>query len=262
MSTAIGVSLKMYFGYAETLEWCDRVGTLALRNPSVVAGAIDLFVIPSYPVLGAVLALLQSTPVAVGAQDLFWADRGAYTGEVSGVLLAELGCRYVEVGHAERRRLFAETDRIVALKVEAALRNGLCPIICVGETDRGEAAAAARHCIDQVSAALSNVHGRDDSIIVAYEPLWAIGAAEPAPSEHIRQVCSELRDALDVFRPATSQRIIYGGTAGPGLFAQLEGTVDGLFLGRRAHDTSALASILDEVSATKPPPGQKEAHGN
>ena len=259
---AIGVSLKMYFGYRETLDWCAQVGALASRNRGVAAGAIDLFVIPSFPVLSAVLSLLKGRPLSVGAQDLFWEDRGAFTGEVSGSLLAELGCRYVEVGHAERRRLFGETDQIVALKVEAAFRNALCPIICVGEADRDDVATAARRCMGQVNAALDRVSGRDDPIIIAYEPVWAIGASEPAPPEHIRSVCAHLRTALDAIRPATSSRVIYGGTAGPGMLAQLDGAVDGLFLGRRVHDTSALEAILDEISATTTPSSLKEAHDN
>src|SRR3712207_124323 len=119
----IGVSLKMYFGHAEALRWFDRVAELAAGHPALTSGAAELFVIPSFPALPAAVERLAPAGVRIGAQDLFWEDRGAFTGEVSGAELAELGCTFAEIGHAERRRLFAETDETVARKTAAALRK-------------------------------------------------------------------------------------------------------------------------------------------
>jgi triosephosphate isomerase len=241
----------MYFGYRETLDWCSSVRALVSDHPAVTSGRVDVFVLPSFPFLAPALAILDGTPVAVGAQDLFWEDAGAFTGEVSGTALAELGCRYVEVGHAERRVLFGESNAHVALKVEAALRNGLCPVVCIGEEVRTPPEPATRSCLEQLDAALSHVsRGElDGPVIVAYEPRWAIGGAEPASTRHINEVCSHLKRALETARPGSNNRVIYGGSAGPGLLNRLDGTVDGLFLGRRAHDPEHLKMVLDEVGA-------------
>jgi triosephosphate isomerase len=246
----VGVGLKMYFGFQETLDWCARVGAMASEHSAVSSGIVSVFVVPTFPALMPVIAMLRDTPVAVGAQNLYWEDSGPFTGEVSGRVLAELGCAYVEVGHAERRRLFRESDDDVARKVEAALRNGLCPIVCVGETDPTNAAAAARESARQVESALSRIEpARTPApVVVAYEPQWAIGAEEPASVEHIVEVCSALQRALRAARPAAADRVIYGGSAGPGLLERLGDSVDGLFLGRYVHDPAALAAVLDEVA--------------
>jgi triosephosphate isomerase len=245
MTVSIGVSLKMYFGHTAAVTWFDRVAEVARTHPAVRSGKVELFVIPSFPSIPAALESLEGTGVLVGAQDLFWEDTGAYTGEVSGVELAELGVRVVEVGHAERRHLFFETDDVVAKKATAALRNGLVPVLCLGEAVKTTPALAAREVIDQLDSALAGAPaGR---VIVAYEPVWAIGAAEPAGVDHIVAVCVALREHL-----ATTGRegtVIYGGSAGPGLLTRLGDGVDGLFLGRFAHDPAALAAVLDEAAA-------------
>jgi triosephosphate isomerase len=245
MTVSIGVSLKMYFGHTAAVAWFGRVADLARTHPAVRSGQVELFVIPSFPSIPAALESLRGTGVLVGAQDLFWEDTGAYTGEVSGLELAELGVRVVEVGHAERRHLFFETDDVVANKTTAALRNGLVPVLCLGEAVKTTPALAAREVIDQLDSALDGAPaGR---VIVAYEPVWAIGAAEPAGVDHIVGVCVALREHL----AATGREgtVIYGGSAGPGLLTRLDDAVDGLFLGRFAHDPAALAAVLDEAAA-------------
>ena len=242
----IGVSLKMYFGHAQTLEWCRGVAALTAERP---ASSTRLFLLPSFPSLPAVADLLSGTGVAFGAQDLAAADAGAQTGEVGGAMLAELGCRYVEVGHAERRTLFGEGEDLVAAKTAAALRHGLVPVLCLGEAVRGEAAQAAVECVRQLDSALadSRAAGLTGPLVIAYEPHWAIGAAEPAPDEHISAVCAALRTAVAELDAHPDSSVIYGGSAGPGLLARLADTVDGLFLGRFAHDPAALATVLDEA---------------
>jgi len=239
----IGASLKMYFSHARTLAWVSEVAEILAAHPA--RDEVAAFVIPQYPSIPGVIE--RAGRLAVGAQDVATADSGAFTGEVSGAVLAEIGCRYVEVGHAERRRMFGDTDEVVAAKVHAALRNGLVPIVCVGESERMGAAQAAEVCIAQIRSALSDADaaGLDGGVVVAYEPLWAIGAPAPADDEHIRGVCGRLRA-----HPAEGGRtasVIYGGSAGPGLLARISDSVDGLFLGRFAHEPGAVRDILDEV---------------
>ena len=251
----IGVSLKMYFGGQETLAWCRSVADITRRHPAVTTGLAEIFVLPGAPVITQTLEVFADTPVKVGAQNLFWEDRGAFTGEVSGAMLRELGCRYVEVGHAERRRLFGEDDIVVAAKTAAALRNRLTPVLCIGEPDRTSVAEASARCVAEVGAALK-VAARDDClgpIVAAYEPQWAIGASEPATPEHIGGVCRALVRWLAANNALGGSRVIYGGSAGPGLLPRLGDAVGGLFLGRFAHDPRAFEAILDDVLAVRRP---------
>ncbi len=245
MTVTVGVSLKMYFGHAAALDWFGRVADVARAHDGVTTGAIELFVIPSFTSIPGAIDAFAGTKVAVGAQDLFWEDNGAFTGEVSGSELAELGVGMVEVGHAERRRIFNETEQIVAAKTAAALRNGIAPVLCIGEESTSAPDDAALTCIAQLRAALADAPaGR---VIVAYEPVWAIGAAQPAEPGYIRSVCRALRRALTELPGREGSIVIYGGSAGPGLLGQLGGDVDGIFLGRFAHDPAALNSVLDEA---------------
>jgi triosephosphate isomerase len=246
---AIGVSLKMYFGHQQTLDWVRTVADIAAVHPAVLGGDVDLFIVPGFPALAESVRLLTGANAEVGAQDLFWEDTGAFTGEVSGSELAEIGCTLVEIGHAERRRLFGETDAIVARKTVAAYRNGLTPLLCIGEAVRQTPANAAAASLGQLDAALaeSRYAGVAGPLLVAYEPEWAIGAAEPAEPAYIADVSTRLRSALAADPALAGSRVIYGGSAGPGLLGQLNGAVDGLFLGRFAHDPESLEAILDEA---------------
>jgi triosephosphate isomerase len=239
-AVTIGISLKMYFGRRRTVEWCRAVADIARTHPAVTDGHARLVVLPSHPYLLEVGELFASTPVRTGGQDLFWEDEGAFTGEVSGAQLRELGCDYVEIGHAERRRLFGEDDAMIAAKTAAAFRNFLTPLLCVGEKRQSSVEAATAECVAQLESALSIAAG---PVVVAYEPVWAIGAAEPAPALYIAAVCKALRE----HRSESGGQVIYGGSAKPGLLTQLGDGVDGLFLGRFAHDPGAVAMILDEV---------------
>lgn len=235
----IGTSLKMYFSHARTLEW------VRAATADAIPASVTAFVLPQFPSIPACVELAGTSGLRVGAQDVAAADAGAYTGEVSATVLVELGCRYAEVGHAERRRLFGESDAVVAEKTHAALRSGLTPILCVGESDHVDPAAAADACLHQIEAALANARaaGHARPIVVAYEPVWAIGAAAPADADHIRGVTSRLRAEL-----GENAQVIYGGSAGPGLLSRIAGDVDGLFLGRFAHDPQAFRGILDEAA--------------
>ena len=250
---SIGVSLKAYFGQEQTRRWMEQVGAIAARHPAVRDGLVELFVLPSFPLLSATIETMAGTGVLVGAQDLHWDDSGAVTGGVGAALLTELGCVLAEVGHAERRRLFGETDEMVAAKVAAALRHGLTPVLCLGEPERGDAGRAAEQCVAQLGAVTAGVResGLAGRLIIAYEPHWAIGAAEPAPREHIRSVCTALGAAVSDEPAFVGSTVIYGGSAGPGMLGDLWPAADGLFLGRFAHDPAALEAVLDEAVTVK-----------
>ncbi|GAB2468997.1 triosephosphate isomerase [Conyzicola lurida] len=237
----VGVSLKMYFGHAQTLAWCAEVARVAREHDGV-----DVFVIPDFVSIVDAVRVFDGSGVTVGAQALSWDDAGALTGEVSGSVLAEVGVGVVEVGHAERRRIFGETEAIVASKTAAALRNGLAPVLCIGEITEGPADAAADECLRQLEDALNGAPA--GKVIVAYEPVWAIGAAQPAPTSHIRAVSARLRAAVADWTDRDGSVVIYGGSAGPGLLTELGDDVDGVFLGRFAHDPAALAAVLQEAT--------------
>lgn len=244
---SIGVSLKQYFGHADARRWFARVAAVAAGHPAVDDGRVEFFVIPTYLQVLPAIEAFAGTRTLVGAQDVSAWDHGAYTGEVGAPELAEVGVRVAEVGHAERRRLFGETDEVVAAKVAASLRSGVTPVVCIGETERLPVADAAADVARQLHAAIDGAPaGR---VIVAYEPVWAIGAPEPAPVAHIAGVAERLRVELDELAGRDASAVIYGGSAGPGLLTELGDAADGLFLGRFAHDPDALAGVLDEAAA-------------
>lgn len=240
-----GVSLKAYFGLEQTRTWLAEVAALG-RDLAARGSDVELFVVPDFVSLGAAREVLAGSGVLLGAQDVFWEDSGAYTGEVTAPVLREAGCSLVEVGHAERRRLFGEDDAVTAAKAAAAQRAGLVPLVCVGEPTRAGVEAAVEQCEPQVRAVLDAVPA-DAEVLFAYEPVWAIGAAEPADPEYVVDVVTALRE-----RTAGSAgriRFLYGGSAGPGTFPRLASAVDGLFLGRFAHSVPNLATVVAEMSS-------------
>ena len=237
----IVVSLKMYLGVAATRAWVSDVADV---GASLETGAnIELAVLPTFPLLESTAKVLAGTGVRWGAQDVAASAEGAQTGEVSAAVLAELGCRYVEIAHAERRRLFGEDDADVQAKATQVVGAGMVPLYCVGETHHGSVREAAQACLAQLETLLEVAAGHE--VVIAYEPVWAIGASAPAPADYVAQICRHLRVRLDSY--AGRSRLVYGGSAGPGTYQSLGPAVDGLFLGRFAHDTRALAQVVTEV---------------
>ena len=240
----VGVSTKMYLGYGDSLDWLERLRHEVDTRPALAAGRVVPFVIPSFPVLPAAARLLADSPVLLGAQNCGWAD-GPWTGEVAPSMLAELGVRLVEIGHAERRKHFNEDDAMVALKVRAADDAGLTPLLCVGERDGSQPAAAADFVYRQIESAVDGDWALAGRLTIAYEPVWAIGAAEPAAAAYVSDVVQRLRAQL-ALAGVPGLPIIYGGSAKPGLLPTLDG-VSGLFLGRFAHDPTNFGTVLDEA---------------
>lgn len=241
----VGVSTKMYFGVQQTRDYVQQVQANLKANAHLFDKA-DIFVIPDFVSLASVADAAQGTPLLVGAQDCYHEDKGAFTGEVSPAQLREVGCNIVELGHAERRRLFGENDAWAAQKAAAACRNGMVPLVCIGEINKGEVNAAVEEVRVQIESVTSAVPD-DAEIILAYEPVWAIGKPEPAGAEHVVGVAKQIR-ALTQSRKGTT-RILYGGSAGPGLFAKLSEGVDGLFLGRFAHNPDQFIKTIGEIAS-------------
>lgn len=239
----VGVSTKMYLGYQASLDWLAGVRNEVLARPAL-AGKVDVFVAPSFPVLESARRILAGSGVLLSAQNSS-AGGGALTGEVSPAILAELGVELIEIGHAERRKLFGENDDVVAGKSAAVLAAGMTPLLCVGETEQRTAAEAADFCFQQVRSALGGTLS-PEAVVLAYEPVWAIGAEMPAPSEYVNEVVAGLRKHLAAYSRGPGPAIVYGGSAGPGLLPRL-GSVDGLFLGRFAHNATNLGTVLDEA---------------
>ncbi|KAF4982606.1 hypothetical protein FZEAL_1800 [Fusarium zealandicum] len=244
----VGVSTKMYFSAARTREYIDQLLQHLSTTDKTLLDDTDVFVIPDHVTLVSVINQLQGHKIWCGAQDAFYEDAGAFTGEDSPAVLAEVGCRLVEVGHAERRRIFGETDEITAKKAAAAARNGMVPLVCIGEKTRGDAwTTAVDECRAQIESVLAAVSD-DADVVFAYEPVWAIGAAEPAAADYVVGVTSAIRKLESVEKRSGSTRILYGGSAGPGLFDKLKDGVDGLFLGRFAHDPAQFVKTIQEVA--------------
>lgn len=234
----------------------EQAGTLAGAIAGKAPAGVDIAICPPYVYLPLVQQTLQGSAVALGAQNLsLWADAGAYTGEISGRMLDEFGCRYVIVGHSERRGLMGETDDAVAEKVERALAANLTPILCVGETlaqrEDGETESVV---LAQLGAVMERcgVQGLARSV-VAYEPVWAIGTGRTATPEQAQQVHAVLRGAVAQkdAKIADSLRILYGGSVKPENAAELfaQNDIDGGLIGGAALDATAFLAICQAAVA-------------
>lgn len=239
------VSLKMYFSQSRTLEYCREIKSLITSEPALIDN-VRLAILPDFLAIPQAAEILKDTNIILGAQDLAYEDRGAFTGEVSGADLADLGVKVAEIGHAERRTIFRENEDMIAKKVAAAKRNNIIPLLCIGEPEKTTAKQAAKLCIKQVHSALK--YATPTEIWLGYEPYWAIGAAQPASPEYVSEICQNIRDGLSDL-PSTT--ILYGGSAGPGLITKLDNTIDGLFLGRFAHDPKAFLEVAKETMSRK-----------
>jgi triosephosphate isomerase len=237
---------KMYKTTAETRAFFAAfIGLVGgLERPDVV-------VAPPFTAIPAAVEATRGTKIGIGGQNMFWEREGAFTGEVSGNMLVEAGCRYAIIGHSERRQFFAESDESVAKKTKAALAAGLTPIVCVGETlAHREAGQTEQVCRTQFANGPGALTAEEFSrILLAYEPVWAIGTGrtatpEIAASAHrfLRQCASERFSAGH----ASSLRILYGGSVKPdniqGLMAQEE--LDGALVGGASLDAQSFASIV------------------
>jgi len=248
-ATLIGCSSKSYFTVDQARQWGPRVLDGVAGSTE---GATGLFCCPSFPLIPMLLETLGAGGGLVGSQDVSPYPPGAYTGEVSAQVLADLGCRFVMAGHPERRRLFGEDDDTVHRKVLATAEAGLAPIIVVGEDVEGASAADA--VSGQFDRWLDGFPAGGE-ILVAYEPAWAIGRPQPAPPAHVADAIATVRELI-AQRDAQA-RVVYGGSAQPGTFGDVaeaagdntEGVPDGLFMARFGVNVDNFLSIVSEVRA-------------
>jgi triosephosphate isomerase len=247
----VGTSWKMNKTLAEARQFAEGLAAAdSGRDPR-----IQRFVIPPFTAVREVKAMLADTSVKVGAQNMHWADEGAWTGEVSPVMLKDCGLDLVELGHSERREHFGETDDTVGLKTEAAVRHGLVPLICIGETlaDR-ESGRATEILASQVRGALSRLDDtqKKAEILLAYEPVWAIGEnGIPASADYADARHAEI---AEVAQELLGRRIpcLYGGSVNPQNCEELIAcpNIDGLFIGRSAWKVEGYLDILARCAAT------------
>ncbi|QRM56036.1 triose-phosphate isomerase [Sinorhizobium sp. BG8] len=246
----VGTSWKMNKTLGEAMAFAEA---LAAADGDRDA-RIQRFVIPPFTAVREVKKTLAQSSVKVGAQNMHWDDAGAWTGEISPLMLKDCNLDIVELGHSERREHFGETDRTVGLKTAAAVRHGLIPLICIGETlserEAGEADAVLER---QVTGALSLLEGdqKNSEILLAYEPVWAIGVnGIPATADY-----ADARQAkiASVAERVLGRRVpvLYGGSVNPGNCAELINmpSIDGLFIGRSAWEPAGYIDILKRVAA-------------
>ncbi len=240
---------KMNLNHLEAIALVQKV---AFSLPDKYLARVEVVVLPPFTDLRSVQTLVDGDKlgIAYGAQDLAAADAGAFTGDISGPMLAKLGCSYVVVGHSERREIHQESDAVVASKVAAAYRNGLRPILCVGEKlDVREAGGQIEHSTSQLLAALEGVTPEQAvDLVVAYEPVWAIGTGRVATPTDAQEVCGALRAALaQRFTPeiAAGIRILYGGSVKSSNVAEIvaEADVDGALVGGASLDGTDFALL-------------------
>ncbi len=215
----------------------------------------EILLIPPFTALDGIRQMLHpDDPFGLGAQDLSWEAEGAYTGQISGPMLKDVGCRAVIVGHSERRRLLGETDDQINKKLRAALRHDLVPILCVGETLEEREAGQTRDVINaQMLHALRDVHPEQMArVVIAYEPIWAIGTGYAATVRQIEEAHAFLRSILNKDRSpvAHATRIIYGGSVSPDNARDLFGSdeVDGVLVGKACLDPEGFATICRMAS--------------
>ena len=241
---------KMNENHFEALKLVQELGALLLAG--TIPPGREVSVHPPFTSLRTVQTAVESdhVPVALGAQNCHFEDRGAFTGEVSAEMLAKLNVRYVITGHSERRQHFGETDEVVARKIGAILRNGMLPIVCVGETlDERDAGGAEAKVRAQVRAALE---GRPtdviSSLVLAYEPIWAIGTGKTATPSDAEEMCAAIRSEIGHFAPlaAAAIRIQYGGSVTPETAGELLAgeDVDGFLVGGASLDAQRFVAIV------------------
>jgi triosephosphate isomerase len=212
---------------------------------------VDIMIAPAFTALAPVFKVIQNSPVALGAQNLFWENEGAYTGEVSAPMLKAMGCQYGIIGHSERRQYFGETDETVNKKIQAAIRVGLKPVFCVGETEKERESEQTLSVLDkQVKNGLRGLAlDQLDMLTIAYEPVWAIGTGKTATDDQAQEVHQFIRSLVEKnFGAALSDciRILYGGSVKPDNIEALMSMpdIDGALVGGASLDAESFSQII------------------
>lgn len=237
---------KMYKSVPEAVSAAEKLKSL-VNEPA----DRDVMIAPPFTALSSVYGVLKGGAIALGAQNLYWEKEGAFTGEIAAPMLRSVGCRYVIIGHSERRQYFGETDASVNRKLKAAIQNNLIPIMCVGETEKERDAGQTFSVLDkQVQKGLENfVSGDLDTLVIAYEPVWAIGTGKTATDEQAQEAHAFIRALITKrFGDTLSAgiRILYGGSVKPnninGLMQLPD--IDGALVGGASLDPEIFSAIV------------------
>ncbi|MHB1126886.1 MAG: triose-phosphate isomerase [Bacillota bacterium] len=238
---------KMYKTAAQARELISELWPIIKNN-----GKVETVVCPPFTALPGVIEACNGTTIGVGAQNMYWETEGAFTGEIAPGMLKELGCSYVIIGHSERRQFFGETNASVNNKTKAAYTAGLTPIVCVGETlEQREAGKTEVVCRDQVENGLQGLTtDQGEDLIIAYEPVWAIGTGKTASAAEAQQVVKFIRQVVaGMFGEQTAQkvRIQYGGSVKPGNINELmqQPDIDGALVGGASLQAEIFGQIIN-----------------
>lgn len=239
---------KMNLTASETRNWIEA-WLLCSRD----LDEAEIVICPQFTAIPEAARRLAETKLGLGAQNLHWEDKGAFTGEVSAPMLVDAGCRYVIIGHSERRRLFGETDASVARRITAALRAGLRPIVCVGETlEERDAGRTLDVIASQMDGGLAGLPDETvEGLVIAYEPVWAIGTGRTATPDEAQEVHEAIRGRLEQRigkRAAACVIILYGGSVKPANAYALsqKRDIDGFLIGGASLEADSMAEIARE----------------
>ncbi len=237
---------KMFKTAAEAADAARSLDDL-IRDVS----GVDVMIAPPFTALSQVCAVLEGSRIAAGAQNVHWESEGAFTGEIAPGMLKDAGCRYVIIGHSERRQLFGETDQQVNRKIQAALAAGLTAVMCIGETEAEREGGQTFSVLDkQIRLGLEGVSFQTPGdVVIAYEPVWAIGTGKTATREQAQEVHAFIRDLLSRLYDeelADKLRILYGGSVKPNNIAELirMPDIDGALVGGASLDPETFAQIV------------------
>ncbi len=249
----MGYRKPLISGNWKMFKTCSEATEAASQLAKLVEGVPDrdIMIAPTYTSLALVSAAVKDSIVSVGAQNLFWEDEGAYTGEISAAMITSAGCEYVIIGHSERRQYFNETDENVNKRIKAAIKGNLKPVLCIGETWEDREAEKTFSVLDkQVKKGLEGSSSGDlGSLVIAYEPVWAIGTGKTATTDQAQDVHKFLRSLIKEMygeKLAESMRILYGGSVKPANIAELMSMpdIDGALVGGASLDPETFSQIV------------------
>jgi triosephosphate isomerase len=237
---------KMYKTNTEAVQTAGRLAELVADTSDV-----DIMIAPVFTAIDPVSKVVNGSRVGLGAQNLYWEKEGAYTGEISADMLVSAGCQYVIIGHSERRQYFGETDETVNQKISAAIAANLIPVFCIGETETERESGNTFSVLDkQVKDGLKEKFVEDlGSLVIAYEPVWAIGTGKTATSDQAQETHKYIRSLIDSVigtALADSVRILYGGSVKPANVAELMAMpdIDGALVGGASLDAESFSQIV------------------
>jgi len=244
----LGTNLKMYKNISQTRDYLTRLRDLTMD----LADSVNLFVIPSFTALPVTHEVLHGSHIRWGAQNMHWEETGQFTGEISPIMLQEVGVSIAEIGHSERRHIFGEDDSLLCKKVRSSIEHGMTALLCIGETADEKADGISDEALSiQIKRDLKDILPEDgDNVWIAYEPVWAIGInGTPADPEYVELRHKAIRNVCKLIFPDITIPILYGGSVNPQNAKELINLpdVDGLFIGRAAWDAEKFNILIRQI---------------